>query len=140
MLGWRNSYQKVAIIYSGLLLFSGCEAMDTSLNTDNFAYDYDGVVCPGTSITADTLFQSVSKNIVSYVANDEELKAAIGVVSFQKPTLSGYKHAGDRHLVQYLFGSFVRHDIVLPGEGGVSILVDGCEKAILSGSFFNLPN
>ena len=114
----------------------GCQTMQERESTDGYSLDYTGIVCPGTDATAITVLESLAGTITSYVSDDRNLAAAIGVIDFQRPSLSGYKSIGNQHLVEYLFGDYVRSDVVLPGEGGVRIVVDACKESIVGGSFF----
>lgn len=139
MLRYDSSPQIFVAFFWVLVLLGGCLTMDSNNYTDGFNYDYVGNVCPGTDVTAESLFQSIAKKIEIRISEDEELRAAVGVVDLKKPTVIGYKSAGRRHLVQFLFGTFLRHDAILPGEGGVLVVVDACSEKIMEASFFRMP-
>lgn len=122
-----------------LLLLNGCHSMQNDSYSIGFDYDYYGIVCPVTGNTAEGLFQSVRREIEVLISTDSELSAAVGVIDFREPTLIGYKKAKKQLLVQFLFGKFLRHDVVLPGEGGVLVVVEACDETIIDASFFRMP-
>ena len=133
-----SSHMIVTTLFAFVLL-SACVTVADNNYSDDFNYDYVGDVCPGTDVTIESLFQSVAKKIENHISEDDELRAAVGVVDLSKPTLAGYKSDGSTHLVQYLFGTFLRYDVILPGEGGVSAIVDACSERVTDVSFFRSP-
>jgi hypothetical protein len=139
MLRYDSSPQIIVAFFWVLIMLNGCLTMENDNYTDGFNYDYVGNVCPGTDVTAKSLFQSVAKKIEIHISEDVELRAAVGVVDLEEHTVIGYKSAGTRHLVQFLFGTFLRHDVILPGEGGILVVVDACSEKIVEASFFRMP-
>ena len=78
-------------------------------------------------------------HIRDYVSSNPDLRSATGVLDFNVPSLVGYKVAGNQPLVEFLFANFLRSDVILPGEGGVKIVVDPCADVVVFGNFLRYP-
>jgi hypothetical protein len=107
--------------------------------TTGFQYEQFQISCRGKSVSTSELWKKSRPRLLTYIAKDDELKGALGVIDFEKTSLTGYKKVGNRNLVQYLFSSRLRSDIILPQEGGVSVVVDACTGKTIYADFFGLP-
>lgn len=123
------------------LILSACSKGQTTdeIYIAGFEYEDFRISCNGAQVDANELLDKMSASILAYVSEHEELAGSVGVIDYQKPGLVGYKKNGDDQLIQYLFSTYTRTDVQLPGEGGVNIVIDPCKESILHGSYFRFP-
>ena len=138
MLDYVNLLSESVFVVLVLFLICGCHSMAYVREGDNFDMDYAGIVCPGKTETKDDLFELMMERIERHILEDDELGAAIGVINFQKPSYAGYGKVGDRYIVEFIFAQYIRHDVMLPGEGGVLVDIDSCSRTIVHSNFFRL--
>ena len=134
---WGNSgllwFLMIAI---ALVSSMSCASVSNSRYVTGFDYDAPTIACRGADVNPETRRRELQKELLDYIAQSRDLRISVDVIDYETPSLIGTKTIGQTKLIQYLFAERLRTDVMLPGEGGVNIVIDACQQKIVYGNFF----
>lgn len=104
-----------------------------------FKYESYEIRCEGIVVNPRELLAEMTEEIKNFLSRDQVLRDTLDVIDYTKPNLIGHKNAEGRVLVQYLFATQVQPDVLLPGEGGVSVVIEACRRKVEFANFFRYP-
>lgn len=125
----------------GAAALGSCMAAQSEyeLFSAGFQYDDFQIICGREVLVAEELLRELTPSLLDYIEGDEKLRGVNDVVDLSRPNMTGYKKLGSESLLKYMFATYLMPDVLIPGEGGIMVVVDPCEKRLLYVNYFRYP-
>lgn len=132
---------KVGVAAIGAVAFGSCMATPSEhdLYSAGFRYDDFQIMCGHEVLVAEELLRELTPSLLDYIEGDENLRGVNEVVDLSRPNITGYKKLGSESFLKYMFGTFLMPEVLIPGEGGIMVVVDPCKKRLLYVNYFRYP-
>jgi hypothetical protein len=131
----------VSVGLSFLLCSCAQTFVASKLVSGEYEYDNIQIVCRGSVVDPSELLKRSNQKILTYLVRNKHLSGAQDLFDYRRADLIGYMRVGKGQFVQFLFARLLQPEVtMLTPEGGVEVVMDACEEAIVYANYFKYPS